>query len=52
MLNKEPIDLPENGYIAFTEETAPNFLGGEVTLAQYRRGDYEQPWEQEGEMQL
>ena len=37
IITKEPIELPENGYIAFTEETAPNFLGGEVTLAQYRR---------------
>ncbi len=40
VITSEPIDLGENGYVAFTDETEPNFLGESITLEQYMEGDY------------
>lgn len=42
VITDEPIDFGEQGYIAFTEETAPNFIGEELTVREYMRGKFEQ----------
>ena len=39
VLSKEPIDLGPNGYISFTEDTEPNFIGsGYVSIRDYLDG--------------
>ena len=38
----QPIDLGENGYVEFTSETEPNFLGKSLTFGEYMRGETEQ----------
>lgn len=38
----EPIDFGEQGYISFTDDTSPNFLGEHITLRQFMDGDFEQ----------
>ena len=55
VITDEPLDFGEKGYIAFTEDTEPNFLGQELTIAEYMRGEFEQTEAMEqtpGEMQL
>ncbi len=50
-----PLDFGEEGYLSFTEDTEPNFLGQELTIAEYMRGEFEQTEAMEqvpGEMQL
>ena len=42
VITKEPIDLGEQGYIPFTDETSPNFLGEEITIEDYMRNIPEQ----------
>lgn len=39
VITKEPIDFGKQGYISFTEDTEPNFIGGEQTLGQFLRSD-------------
>ena len=39
VITKEPIDFGEQGYISFTEDTEPNFTGGEQTLGEFLRSD-------------
>ena len=39
VITKEPLDFGENGYIALTEDTQPNFTGGEQTFGEYIRSD-------------
>lgn len=36
VVTKEPIDLGENGYISFTEDTTPNFMGNMMSLYEFR----------------
>ncbi len=35
ILTKEPLDLGEDNYLSFDEESDPNFLGEEMTLGEY-----------------
>lgn len=42
VITAEPIDLGEQGYIAFTDDTSPNFLGTETTFKGFMDGDFEQ----------
>lgn len=42
VITDEPIDFGERGYISFTEETEPNFIGRELTIGEYMRGEFEQ----------
>ena len=37
-----PLDFGENGYIPFTEDTEPNFLSEDLTIAEYMNGEFEQ----------
>ncbi len=37
----EPLDFGEDGYISFSEETEPNFLGEDMTLGGYLRREFE-----------
>ena len=39
---KEPLDFGTEGYISFTEDTEPNFIGGEQTLGEFLRLDVPQ----------
>ena len=39
VITKEPIDFGEQGYISFTEDTEPNFIGEEQTLGEFLRSD-------------
>jgi len=38
----EAIDFGEQGYIAFTEDTSPNFLGEHISLRDFMDGNFEQ----------
>ena len=38
----EPIDFGEQGYIALSDETSPNFLGEHLSFRQFMDGDFEQ----------
>ena len=42
VITKEPIDLGEQGYITFTEDTSPNFTGETMSLYQFREYSPEQ----------
>lgn len=42
VITDEPIDFSKQGYIAFTEDTEPNFIGEELTMGEYMRGEFEQ----------
>lgn len=55
VITDEPLDFGKNGYISLTEQTAPNFIGEELTIGQYMRGEFEQTEEKNqefGGMQL
>lgn len=55
VITDEPIDFSKQGYIAFTEDTEPNFIGEELTMGEYMRGEFEQAEnesQQSGGMQL
>ncbi len=39
VITKEPIDFGKQGYISFTEDTEPNFTGGEQTLGEFLKSD-------------
>ncbi len=41
IVTSEPLDLGENGCIALTEETEPNFIGESITFGQFMSGDFE-----------
>lgn len=51
VITNTPLDFGEQGFIAFTEDTAPNFLGQELTLGEYLRGEFEMEEEQEDRME-
>ena len=38
-ITKEPLDFGAEGYIPFTDDTEPNFIGGEQTLGEFLRSD-------------
>ena len=42
VITKEPIDFGKQGYISFTEDTEPNFTGGEQTLGEFLKSDVPQ----------
>ena len=42
VVTKEPIDLGEQGYISFTEDTSPNFTGETMSLYEFREYESEQ----------
>lgn len=55
VITDEPIDFGEQGYISFTEDTAPNFMGEEMTFGEYMQGKFEETQgesQQSGGMQL
>lgn len=55
VITDEPIDCGSRGYIAFTEDTEPNFMGEKLTFGKYMRGEFEQDEnasQQTGGMQL
>ena len=37
-----PLDFVDEGYISFTEDTEPNFLSEDLTIAEYMNGEFEQ----------
>ena len=50
-----PLDFGDEGYISLTEDTEPNFLSEDLTIAEYMNGEFEQSDSQEqtaGGMQL
>lgn len=50
-----PLDFGEKGYIPFSEDTEPNFLSEDLTIAEYMNGEFELSDSHEqtaGEMQL
>lgn len=51
VITDTPIDFGKKGYIAFTEETTPNFLGNQLTVAEYMCGDFEFEQEQDNKME-
>lgn len=40
LLVKQPIDFGEKGYIEFTEETSPNFIGEDMTVDEFDNTDF------------
>ncbi len=42
VITDEPIYFGEQGYISFTEDTEPNFIGNKLTIGEYMRGEFEQ----------
>lgn len=42
IITDEPIDFGEQGYIAFTEDTEPNFMSENMTFGEYMRGEFDQ----------
>ncbi|MDD4164462.1 MAG: hypothetical protein PHD66_04475 [Eubacteriales bacterium] len=51
VITKHPVDLGKDGYIVFTEETLPNFLGEMITPRQFLSSDFEAHQSQETEVQ-
>lgn len=41
IITDEPIDFGKEGYISFTEHTEPNFIGTDLTIGEYMRGEFE-----------
>lgn len=50
VITKEPIDLGEQGYIRFTEDTSPNFTGETMSLYEFREYSPEQTMSEDEEM--
>lgn len=42
VITDEPIDFGEQGYIAFTEDTEPNFMSENMSFGEYMRGEFDQ----------
>ena len=40
IVTKEPIDFGKDGYIAFTDDTEPNFTGQSVTMREFLDGNF------------
>ena len=41
VITNEPIDFGEAGYIGFTENTSPNFVGFDITIEDYMTGNFD-----------
>lgn len=41
IIMREPLDFGEQKHLTFTEDTEPNFLGTELTMGAYMRGEFE-----------
>lgn len=55
LITKQPIVFGEEGYIAFDDDTSPNFLGDHMTVQEFAKMDYtqnEDEGQQMGGMQL
>ena len=50
VITKEPIDLGEQGFIRFTEDTSPNFTGETMSLYEFREYTPEQTMSEDEEM--
>lgn len=42
VIMNEPLDFGKDRYIALSEDTEPNFLGEDLTLGEFMRGDFKQ----------
>ena len=42
VLMREVLDFGKDGYVPLNEDTEPNFLGEDLTLAEYMNGEFEQ----------
>ena len=42
VITDELLDFGEKGYIPFSEDTEPNFLSEDLTIAEYMNGEFEQ----------
>lgn len=42
VITDEPIDFGEQGYIAFNEDTEPNFMSENMSFGEYMRGEFDQ----------
>ena len=40
IITNEPIDFGKAGYIGFTDDTSPNFIGNDLTLEEYMLGNF------------
>lgn len=52
VVTREPIDLGEQGYISFTEETSPDFNGEIMSLYEFLEYDPEQSQTEDMEMEM
>lgn len=52
VVTREPIDLGEQGYISFTEETSPDFKGEIMSLYEFWKYDPEQSQTEDMEMEM
>lgn len=52
VVTREPIDLGEQGYISFTEETSPDFKGEIMSLYEFWEYDPEQSQTEDMEMEM
>ena len=52
VLTKEPIRFGKDGYILFDEDSSPNFLGMNLTLEQFQKGEYEFDETESTQMQM
>lgn len=50
IITSSPIDFGKDGYIAFDDDSSPNFLGDSITMQEYMQTDFEQ--EQSGGMSM
>ena len=41
IITSEPLELGEKGYIQFNENNSPNFIGEQISFAQFMEGDFE-----------
>jgi len=41
IITKKPIDLGKQGFIFFTDETQPNFIGKDISMKEYMSGEFE-----------
>ena len=49
VITDEPIDFGEAGFISFTDETSPNFIGTAVTIEEYLKGEFNEDMDEDTE---
>lgn len=49
VITDEPIDFGEDGYIAFDDENSPAFIGEQITIAAFMRGEFNMDVSEDGE---